>query len=512
VRRRLFGPLVAVACTVGVLGGAPAAGAAPVLVLGRGGHAVVRQNPFLPAAALTPAPVEGASPAASSRAGTPRATGPAASGTQIRMAKRKAAPQVTIGTTLEKLYRRGEITLTEYRSDRGVLLRAIRTAARLRGTRAVELYSVLTNMHDMAVEGELTASRLPATFLTLDQNRQWWSTGPLLASGQRVQFAGSELVWEYYPGQGIELQELGSFGEADGFYTGGPSDYPELHQLMSELIPLAVDRGGGLAWEYYFSFDGGRPPWVSAMAQGTALEALTRAYEAFHDSSYLSIAARALPLFSVAPPIGVHIATRLGARYLQYSFAPGVSIINAFLQSLIGLYDYAQMSGNTVAEQLFNAGNAEALAEVPHYNIGAWSLYQPGQEDTLSYHVLVTGFLHELCSRTNASVYCTTAQDFQNDLTTPPALKLITHHSRVGVPTYVHFWLSKESHVGIVVTLNGRTTYLTSAEIGYGTDEFAIPTPRTAGTYSVRLAATDLAGNFSRIVGTLQVAPAKRRR
>ena len=51
-------------------------------------------------------------------------------------------------------------------------------------------------------------------------------------------------MWEYYPGQGIELQELGSFGKADGFYTGGPSYYGRLRQLLSELIPLAARRAG----------------------------------------------------------------------------------------------------------------------------------------------------------------------------------------------------------------------------------------------------------------------------
>jgi hypothetical protein len=500
VRRRLFHGLVVVACTVGMLGGASAAGAAPVLVLGRGGHVVVRQNPFLPAAALTPAPA---------LQGLPFHAGVRARG---RVLARAAASQVTIGTTLAKLYRHGEINATEYHSDHASLEAAIRTAAHLKGTRAVELYSILTNLHDIAVGGEMTPSRLPALFLTLNDNREWWSTGPLLASGERVQFAGSQLVWEYYRGQGIELQVLGSFGEADGLYTGGPSDYPRLHELMSELIPLAVDRAGGLAWEYYFDFDGGRPPWVSAMAQGTALEALTRSYEAFQDPAYLTDAAQALPLFSAAPPAGVRIATRLGARYLQYSFAPHVSIINAFLQTLIGLYDYAHVSGSAVAEQLFNAGNTEALAEVPQYNTGAWSLYQPGEEDPLSYHVLVTGFLQELCSRTDASAYCTTAQDFQQDLKTPPVLKLITRYSRVGVRTYVHFTLSKESHVGIVVTFNGTTIFLTSAELGYGSDVFAIPTPRKAGAYTVRLAATDLADNFSRITGTLRVSPTAKRR
>jgi hypothetical protein len=499
VRRRLFGPLVAVACTVVLLGGASAAGAAPVLVLGPGGHAVVRQNPFLPAASLTPAP------ATVRVERTPRQARASADA-------RSAASRVTIGSTLTKLRSKGEIDAVVYRSDHASLEAAIHTAARLRGTRAVELYSVLTNMHAMAVAGELTPSRLPVLFLTLNNNREWWSTGPLLASGQRVQFAGSELVWEYYPGQGIELQELGSFGEADGYYTGGPSDYPKLQKILSELIPLAVQRGGGLAWEYYFRFDGGRPPWVSAMAQGTALEALTRAYEASDDTTYLNTAAQALPLFSAPPPAGVRVATKLGARYLQYSFAPRTSIINAFLQSLIGLYDYAHVSGNATAEQLFNAGNAEAMAEVPHFNIGAWSLYQPGDEDPLSYHELVTGFLQELCTRTQASVYCTTAHDFQQDLTTPPVLTLTTHHSRVGALTDIHFWLSKESHVGIVEVLNGTTIFETSAELGYGGNAFGIPTPRRPGNYTVHLSATDLAGNFNRIVGTIDVAPAAKRR
>ena len=89
---------------------------------------------------------------------------------------------------------------------------------------------------------------------------------------------------------------------------------------------------------------------------------------------------------------------------MQYSFAPGrgVEVINAFLQSLIGLYDYAQASGDPTAQSLFASGNAEAESEVPQFDTGAWSLYQPGEEDDLSYHELVTGFLEQLCSRTGA--------------------------------------------------------------------------------------------------------------
>jgi hypothetical protein len=91
-------------------------------------------------------------------------------------------------------------------------------------------------------------------------------------------------------------------------------------------------------------------------------------------------------------------------------------VINGFLQTLIGLYDYAQASGNATAAALFRAGDAEARAEVPRYDTGAWSLYEPGQQDTLDYHILVTGFLHALCDRVHAPVYCTTAAHFDRYL------------------------------------------------------------------------------------------------
>jgi len=313
---------------------------------------------------------------------------------------------------LTRLYRTGWLDQAAYNAYRARWTAALGTTKHLYGLPASELEAVIANLRGIAAGGGLRASRLPALFLTLDRNRQWWTTGPVPSTYQRVEFKGSQLVWEYYPGQGIELQVLGSFGKADGLYTGGPADYPQLRQLLGELIPLAAHRAGGLAWEYYFHFDGGAPPWVSAMAQGTALEALSRAAKAFAQDPYLQLAAQALPLFTIAPPRGVRVATPIGARYLQYSFAPHTDIINAFLQTLIGLFDYARVSGSIQAQQLFAAGNAQAQAELPRFDTGAWSLYQPGVEDSLSYHILVTGFLDQLCARVQAPIYCTTARHF----------------------------------------------------------------------------------------------------
>jgi hypothetical protein len=457
-------------------------------VLGPDGHVSHRNDPFLTGPALTPAPRS-----------APRSAPTAAAAKTHR-------PPLTVGSELARLRNSKAITVQAYRTYSASLNAALKAARRLRGTRAMELGAVIENLHVIAATGQLTPTRLPALFETLDRNRQWWTSGPLLSSAARVEFAGSQLVWEYYPGQGIELQVLGSFAKADGLYSAGPASYPGLRSLLGELMPLAARRGGGLTWEYYFNFDGGMPPWTSAMSQGTAIEALTRAYQAFGDSSYLGLAHQALPIFTVAPVVGVRERTAIGARYLQYSFAPNVDIINAFLQSLIGLYDYARASNDPLAAKLFAAGDAEARAEVPSYDTGAWSLYQPGVEDTLDYHELVTGFLNQLCSRTGAPVYCDTAAHFQADLKTPPALQLLTGGIRAGKPATIRFRLSKYSHVGIVVVRGTQTVFLTSANFAYGANAFSVPALKPRGQYTVRLAATDLAGNFNRIIGTVQVS------
>ncbi len=494
MRLRLFG-LLAIAAVF------PASAAAdPVVVLGAHGHAFVRNDRFLTGLALTPAPM------GSSRGAVARAFSAA------RRPKRK--PVKTVPSELARLFHAGQITGGQYRTYSGAWNAAQKFERKLHGTRRTELGAVITNLSDFAAAGKLIPSRLTVLFLTLSRNRQWWTTGPMLSYGQRVEFKGSQLAWEYYPGQGIELTALGNFGKIDGLYRAGEANWAQAQAMLGEMLPLAVQRGGGLTWEYYFKFDGGEPPWTSAMSQGTALEALARAYKAVQtpgsgldDVDYLGMGRKALAIFTRRPPTGVTVKTPLGNRYLQYSFAPSPNddVINGFLQSLIGLYDFAQVSGSPTATNLFANGNAEAEAEVPHFDTGAWSLYQPGEEDSLDYHELVTGFLQQLCSRTQAEVYCTTADHFETYLKTPPALTLLTTTVKVRKPSSISFRLSKISHVGIVVLDGDKTVFDTSASFPYGVHSFSIPALSRKGQYTIHLAATDLAGNFGRIVGTLQV-------
>jgi hypothetical protein len=195
--------LVALFATVATLALAPAgAHADNVIVLGPGHRATVVVDRFLTTIPTAPVPESAAS--ASSR-----------------RPPHRHPNHCVVCAALTKLRHAGAIPDAAYWQYRHVYASAIGVVRRLQGTRAAEMGAVIDNVRQIAAAGLFSPSRLPALFETLDRNRQWWTTGPLLVSYQRVEFSGSQLVWEYYPGQGIELQALANFGKADGMYTAG---------------------------------------------------------------------------------------------------------------------------------------------------------------------------------------------------------------------------------------------------------------------------------------------------
>ena len=303
---------------------------------------------------------------------------------------------------LKRLRDTGAITPEDYAVRRAVYEDVKRRTRRLKGVRETIMRSVVATVDDIAARRQLSASRLNALWLTLERNLEWWSAGPLLASGRRVEFEGSELVWQYYPGSGLQLQMLGNFGKLNGLWGGREND--RLAVMLDELLALPAERAGGLAWEYYFPFGGGRPPWVSGLAQGTAVQALARSANRLRrQADVFPIAQRALTIFDAPTPQGVRVPAEHGNHYAIYSFAPDLRVLNGFIQSLIGLHDYARISGDPRGTALFDAAEPQARAEVPLYDTGAWSLYSRGtstHESSLSYHDLLQGFLENLCERT----------------------------------------------------------------------------------------------------------------
>ena len=98
----------------------------------------------------------------------------------------KSARGPSVSAALLGLDQSGAITPASYQHDYRAYLAAKRSLGRLGGTRRVELGAVLANVEAIAAAGGFTTSRLPALFLTLERNRQWWTTEPLLANGARV--------------------------------------------------------------------------------------------------------------------------------------------------------------------------------------------------------------------------------------------------------------------------------------------------------------------------------------
>jgi hypothetical protein len=497
--------------------GAPLAVADDLLVV-RGSHVTRVHDPFLPTG--DPDLPAGAGHGERSCAVRPRpAPRPVAT----------VAGGKTIGQAIDRAARAGAIT-PQQRSDYLATLHAARAArARLSGVRRSELNSVLATMWDLARRGLLTSGRMPALFLTLQRNTDYWlahSPPKLPPPGQpcvagvgyslpRLAFGDDPVVFQWYPGHGLQLQVLGNFGKANALAENclkappdpkAPCMADKLKALLDRLVALRVTRGTFTTWEYYFAFGGGKAPWISGMAQATALQALARGSQVLNDPSYLAVARAALGAFETAAPRGIRVSADGGNHYLIYNFAPRVRVLNGFLQSLIGLYDYAKISNDQEAWQLFEAGDRAARIEVPRYDTGAWSLYSLGEgEANLDYHKLVRDFLQRLCDRTQTEVYCATAQRFTSYLRQPPRVAFDgrprAHRKRAAT---VPVWISKVSCVKVAVYYGRRLAFVKQYVFTRGQRSFSF-VPHSSGGYRVVVDAKDLAGNRTVLRGSLHV-------
>lgn len=412
---------------------------------------------------------------------------------------------------LQRMRNRGAITPDEYRDYRDEFRRSERFAAGLEGARRLDMTGVLNNIRSVAARGMFKPSRLRPLWLILERNREWWSSGPLLPSGERVSFPGSQLVFQYFPGEGLQFHPLANFGKLNALVTSR-ADADRTRKLMNELLDLAAWRSGALAWEYYFDFGGGAPAWVSSLAQGTGLQALSRAAARTGvQSEVFPELWHGLKIFKRRTPQGVRVPVAgPGDHYAQYSFAPSLRILNGFIQSLNGLDEFGNQTGFELARRLFAKGDARARVEVPTYDTGAWSLYARGSsfsESSLDYHVLLRDFLEDLCDRTGAAVHCRAERHFTRYLGEAPALRVLTRRLVAGANGTVRFKVSKISSVALTLSRGGRQVYAFSDTLGYGRHGLTIRPPRRARgkRYEGTIRATDLAGNSGSSDFTIEI-------
>jgi len=440
-----------------------------------------------------------------------------ASAARVRAHASTGQGRRAVYSALRRELRRKHISGSAYRRWRATYVRSLRTLRHLSGARAAQLRYVLGSVESLALRRRLGATRMPVAFLQLERNRQYWPRKPYPAPGDQVSFRGSEVLFQYFAGEGLQLHPLSTFKKANhlhGFCERREASCDEraLRRILNEMSRLAVKRGRGfIAWEYLFHFGGGTPPWMSGMAQATGVQALGRAATLLDEPNYLETARRALGAFEVGPPTGVRTTGfRGGVHYLQYSFAPRLFIFNAFLQSLIGLHDFGRLADDDRARGLFRDAAPEARQEIPYSDVGDWSLYNyAGHESNGDYHELLREFLESMCTRRLGALYCDYARRYRGYQIDPPELtwkgpEVATEDE----PAAIRFNVSKLSAIEVKVTNpNGKLVFSRLATFRRGDGAFTW-TPHGPGLFTVSVAAKELRtglGKRDRDGGEIQV-------
>ena len=418
----------------------------------------------------------------------------------IARAAKPRADRRAVYRALKRARASKRISAAQFRRWRASYVRAIRTYRHLRGARKQQLGYVIDALESEALRNMLSPTRMPAQFVQLERNRRYWPSMPYPAARDQITFKGSEIVYVFFPGEGLQMHPLTTFKKANlihGACERGESscDRGALRRLLDEMEGLAVQRSRSfIAWEYMFAFDGGPPPWISGMAEATAIQAYGRAADLLGEPHYDDVAREALGAFEALPPLGVRTTGFAGGvHYLQYSFAPRLYIFNAFLQSLIGLRDFGLLADDERATRLFEEAEPEAEKEIPYSDVGDWSRYSyRGPESTRDYHELLREFLASMCTRRIGEIYCAYADKYRGYQVDPPKLTYIGPDTTTAKQlTALRFRLSKLSAVEARVYRGSKLVFDKIATFRRGTGAFAWR-PRGPGTFTVRLGAKEL--------------------
>ena len=421
----------------------------------------------------------------------------------------------------DKLYRAGAIDQATYDADRAIHADVKRTIRRLTA-RAGRSWRACSRPSRGSRRAARCAPRACTRCSSRSQrNREWWSAEPLLASGQRVTFAGSELVWQYVPGQGLQLHPLANFGKLNAYAKGSrrndARNAAAARRAAGDRRPARRRRWRGSTTS---RFDGGRPPWVASLAQGTGA-AGDRALgaEARPDAG----AAAAHP--GGADAVRAAAADRRAGRdrrrartTSQYSFWPEPAhrqrLRPVARRPLRRRADHRRRRAPRSCSPTATAPRAPRCRGTTPARGRSTRATRSRASPTST----------TTCCCATSSPRCATARPSRSTarpsrtspryLTIAARARAADRRARGGTAAELRFSLSKISRATVRVTAPTARTVLSAAAgvVGRGTRSVAWKVPRRAGGYTLRVDATDLAGNAASVEGTVEVLEPKRRK
>ncbi|MDB4431360.1 D-glucuronyl C5-epimerase family protein [Pseudomonadales bacterium] len=235
---------------------------------------------------------------------------------------------------------------------------------------------------------------------------------------------------------GTQYYNLGDFAKipnyklVDNIRIRGAVDVDALiiknNDLQSDMEKVAIwflenqSSNGGWLSNFDHNFYKGRTEilrsgWCSALAQGLIISFLTRvaSLSEVNRDVYLDACERGLEPFYMESAKG-GVLTHWGGEpfYEEYPTAPASFVLNGFIFSLLGLYDYQQV-GSERAALLFQAGVSTLNKLLPLYDLGDKSAYDLTHYTCKSYpnvarwgyHATHVNQLYAIYSITNSKLH-----------------------------------------------------------------------------------------------------------
>ena len=363
-------------------------------------------------------------------------------------------------------------------ADRAEIERAVHLVRTLPSGRREHVAIALEQV--AAFDRRLTAPRALTLFGQLKANDDYFSRH--YAPADRTDVVGSDgVVYRYFAGRCLEFHPLADFGALNALVAA--QDVAGAEKLADALVARGVyQQGGGIGWEYLFSFGGGQPPWLSGMAQAVAAQAFSRAAGLVTERAVAYMREARAAYHAIRGRLLTRVAAGPWIKLYAFDSTP---VLNAQLQAVISLQSYAAAAHDPDASALATRLEQSALEMLPRFDTGYWTYYSLAHDFApLDYEVYVGQLLTKLAS--TDSRFAPAAARIPAYVHQPPAFMV----ANGGLGT-LRFWLSKPATV-TVVTAAGPAK---RASLGGGWHTLFWGEPKRPGVYPISATAVDWAGN-----------------
>jgi len=143
---------------------------------------------------------------------------------------------------------------------------------------------------------------------------------------------------------------------------------------------LEKNKYGLYVWMHHFDWEYQgilKSPWQSSLAQGSGISALIRAFVLTKNDKYLKSVKLAFVSFRKSVEEGGISFTDKEENlwFEEYIIKPYSHVLNGFIWSLWGVYDYCLITKDKIAKELFDSAVKTLEKNLYRYDIGFWSLY-----------------------------------------------------------------------------------------------------------------------------------------